>query len=189
MKRIGLSPAVLVTFALLALLVFVSGGCGSSGNPVITSPIMFNYVPTTGPSPSVTTALGAASTGNVAEIEIHVTDVLDVLGAGFTIDFDPTTVSFVDFDVAGSHLSSDGATIQPFAQLTGTGQITVGVTRLGASGIDFNGRQLLIVIRFRRVTPNGTSMVMFGNNDLLDSMAPPQPIPGVQWFGGEFQVN
>jgi hypothetical protein len=39
------------------------------------------------------------------------------------------------------------------------------------------------------VTDNGVSALTFGNNELLDSMTPPQPIPGVQWFGGSFQVN
>ena len=176
----------LLALAVLAML--LSGGCGSSSNvPMLVT--MFTYVPMNGPSPSVTTELGPASTVTVAEIDIYATDVLDVLTAGFTLDYDPATVSFRDFDTTGSHLTSDGTTIQPFAQLTGAGQVTVGVTRLGASGIDFNGRQLLIRIRFTRVTDNGVSALTFGNNELLDSMTPPQPISGVQWFGGSFQVN
>jgi len=189
MKSLDHQRTVLATLALLALSLLPMGGCGSSSSGVVASSILFTYVPVTGSSPSVTTALGVASTASVAEIEIYVSDVLDVLSASFTLDYDPATVGFLDFDTTGSHLSSDGVTVQPLVQLTGTGQVTVGVTRLGGTGIDFNGRRLLIVIRFLRVTSGGTSTLAFGNNDLLDTMAPPQPISGVQWFGGTFQVN
>lgn len=175
--------------ALAVLSILPSGGCGSSSGGAVAPAIMFSYAPSNGPSPSVTTALGPASTASVAEIEFYVTDVLGVLSAGFTLDYDPATVAFLDFDVVGSHLASDGATIQPFVQLTQTTQVTVGVTRLAATGIDFNGPQLLIRIRFLRATSIGTSTLTFGNNELLDAMAPPQPISGVQWFGGSFQVN
>ena len=49
--------------------------------------------------------------------------------------------------------------------------------------------QLLMGIRFVRVAARGTSTLKLRNNDLLDAMAPPQSIRGVQWFGGEFQIN
>jgi len=189
MKPTGSRPMSLAMLVMAMCSMLFAAGCSSSGSGVVASPIMFTYVPGAGPSPSVTTVLGAASTASVAEIEIHVTGVLDVLTASFTLDYDPATVGFLDFDAAGSHLASDGTTIQPIAQLTGAGQVTVGVTRLGATGIDFNTAQFLIKIRFLRVTANGTSMLAFGNNELLDSMTPPQPIAGVQWFGGTFQVN
>ena len=181
--------AWLAALTLVALSILPAGGCGGSSVGAVTSALTFTYVPSTGPSPSVTTVLGVASTASVAEIEIHVTDVLDVLTASFTLDYDPATVGYLDFDAAGSHLASDGVTIQPFVQLTRPGVVTVAVTRLGATGIDFDGSQFLIKIRFLRVTSSGTSALTFGNNELLDAMAPPQPISGVQWFDGTFQVN
>jgi predicted deacylase len=188
MKTTTAPKISLPLLALVALAILPSGGCGSSSNaPMLVT--MFTYAPMSGPSPSVTTELGPTSTVNIAEIDVYATDVLDVLTAGFTLDYDPATVSFRDFDTAASHLASDGTMIQPFVQLTGAGQVTVGVTRLGATGIDFNGRQLIIRIRFTRVIDNGVSALTFGNNELLDSMTPPQPITGVQWFGGSFQVN
>jgi len=180
-----------VTFAMLALALgsmLVSAGCKSS-DAIASSSTRFTYAPAGGPSPSVTTALAAASTASVAEIEIRITDVLDVLSASFSLDFDTATVAFLDFDAAGSHLASDGTMIQPVVQLTQADRLTVGITRLGASGIDFNGSQFLIKIRFLRVTSSGTSPLTFGNNELLDSMTPPQTIVGVQWFGGTFQVD
>jgi len=189
MRPTNNTTTAVAVLASAMLLILPSAGCGSSGSAVMAPALMLTYAPATGASPSVTTALGAASSASVAQIEIYVNDVLDVLTASFTLDYDPTTVSFLDFDAAGSHLASDGTTIQPFVQLTQPGQVTVGVTRLGATGIDFNGGQLLMRIRFVRVASSGTSTLTFGNNELLDSTAPPQPISGVQWFGGSFQVN
>ena len=180
-----------LAFAVVALLAVALSGCGSSGGGgLITPTITLTYVPEPGMGlATVTTTSGTASTASVAVVEVYVTDVLDVLTASFTLDFDTASVAFLDFDVAGSHLGSDGTMIQPIVQLTQAGQLTVGLTRLGAIGIDFNGRQFLIRIRFARVTASGMSTLTFSNNDLLDASAPPQPIPGVQWFGGSFQIN
>ncbi len=158
----------------------------------MTPTIVLTYVPAPGTGlATVSTASGAGSTDGMAEVEIYVTGVLDVFTASFTLSFDAASVAFLDFDVAGSHLGSDGATIQPIVQQTQSGELTVGLTRLGATatGIDFNGTQLLMRIRFVRAASSGTSTLTFGNNDLLDAMAPPQSIPGVQWFGGSFQIN
>jgi len=182
-------PVFLAVLALAVLSILVATGCKSSGGGMVAAPTMFTYAPAGGPSPSVTTVLGAASTASVAEIEFYVTGVSDVLTASFTLDFNPATVDYMDFDAAGSHLASDGTMIQPLAQLTQPGRVTVGVTRLGATGIDFNATEFLIKIRFMRGATAGTSPLTFVNNELLDSMAPPQPIAGVQWFGGTFQVN
>ncbi|NIM01937.1 MAG: hypothetical protein GTN89_14280 [Acidobacteria bacterium] len=176
-------------FGLTGLVTLFAAGCGGSSSGVVAGAINFSYVPASGPSPSVTTASGPGSDDSVAVVEVHVTDVTDVLSASFSLDFDPGVVTLADFDVVGSHLGSDGATIEPLVQLTQPGRVTVGVTRLAAAGIDFNGRRFLIRIRFQRRTAAGTSVLTFTNNNLLDSSTPPRPIPGVQWFGGTFQVN
>ena len=179
----------MLAFAFAASLAVAWTGCGSSGG-VIATTIILTYAPDPGIGlATVTTATGAGSTNSIAEVEVYITDVLDVLTASFTLDFDATSVAFLDFDTSGSYLGSDGVTIQPIVQQVQSGQLTVGLTRLGANGIDFNGRQLLIRIRFSRASSSGTSTLTFSNNDLLDSTAPPQPIPGVQWFGGSFQIN
>ena len=188
MKPTAHPKTSLALLVLAVLSILPSAGCGNSGG-VMAPAIMFNYAPASGPSPSVTTVLGPASTSSVAEIEIYISGVPDVLAASFTLDYDQATVVFLDFDVAASHLVSDGAAIQPIVQQTQTGQVTVGVTRLGATGIDFDQTHLLIRIRFLRAASSGTSALTFGNNELLNSMAPPQPISGVQWFGGNFQIN
>ncbi len=177
--------------AVAVLSVLPSAGCGSSGGGgVVTPAITLTYAPVAGTGlTTVTTASGAGSTVNIAVVEVFVTGVLDVLTASFTLNFDPASVAFLDFDTVGSHLGSDGTTIQPIVQQTQSGELTVGLTRLAATGIDFNTTQLLIRIRFSRAAPSGTSTLTFGNNLLLDAMAPPQSIPGVQWFGGGFQIN
>lgn len=182
---------LILAFVFAAMLAVPLTGCGSSGGGGVMVPtIMLTYAPAPGTGPArVTTVYGAGSTAVTAVVEIHVTGVLDVLTASFKLNFDPVSVAFLDFDVVGSHLVSDGAAIQPVVQQTQAGQLTVGLTRLSATGIDFNGTQLLMRIRFVRVATSGTSALTFGNNSLLDSMAPPQSIPGVQWFGGSFQTN
>lgn len=182
---------LILACVLVASIAVALAGCGSSGGGgVMTPAIILTYVPASGMgAATVTTLSGAASTDGIAVVEIYVTGVLDVLAASFTINFDTTSVAFFDFDVTGSHLASDGASIQPIVQQIQSGELTVGLTRLDATGIDFNGTQLLMRIRFVRVASSGTSTLTFSNNDLLDAMAPPQPIPGVQWFGGEFQIN
>ncbi len=177
-----------LSIALLALSVLPALGCGGSGGAAA-PPINFVYAPATGASPSVTTDLGAASDSSVAVIEIYVTDVFDVFGANFTLNFDTAVVAYTGFDVVGSHLASDGEAVEPVVDQTQPGEVTVGLTRLASTGIDFSGRQFLIRIRFLRKTTAGTTALAFASNDLLNSMTPPQPIPGVQWFGGTFQVN
>ena len=191
MKPITSRPFLFAMFAVALLGVLPSAGCGSSGGGAVMTPtITLMYVPASAAGlATVTTASGAGSTDSIAVVEIYVTGVLDVLTASFTLNFDTASVAFLDFDVAGSHLGSDGATIQPIVQQTQTGELTVGLTRLAATGIDFNATQLLIRIRFVRAASSGTSTLTFGNNGLLDAMTPPQSIPGVQWFGGSFQIN
>ena len=182
---------LILAFALAAALAVPWGGCGSSGGGgVMTPTIVLTYVPAPGTGlATVSTASGAGSTDGMAEVEIYVTGVLDVFTASFTLSFDAASVAFLDFDVAGSHLASDGTTIQPIVQQLQSGELTVGLTRLGATGIDFNGTQLLMRIRFVRAASSGTSTLTFSNNNLLDAMAPPQSIAGVQWSGGSFQIN
>jgi len=175
---------LMFTFAIATLL----AACGSSGGPAAPL-IVLTYAPVSGTSPSVTTASGSGSTDSIAVVDIFVTDVLDVLSASFTLDFDRTTVAFLDFDTTGSHLGSDGATVQPIVQQTQTGQLTIGLTRLSATGIDFNGSHRLISVRFTRSASSGMSTLAFGNTHLLDDMTPPQSIGGVQWFGGSFRID
>ena len=189
MKRLVRRLPSLLGLGLAGSLLVLAAACGGSSGGAVAGAINFTYAPASGSSPSVSTELGAGSDSSVAVIEIHVTDVNDVLGAGFTLDFDPNVVGYLDFDVMGSHLASDGEALQPFAQSTRPGQVTVGVTRLAMTGVDFAGRRLLMRVRFLRTAAAGTSPLAFGSNDLLDSMTPPQPIPGVQWFGGTFQVD
>ncbi|TDI48836.1 MAG: hypothetical protein E2P01_04550 [Acidobacteria bacterium] len=188
---IQLNRLIILGFALAASIAVPLAGCGSSGGGgVMTPAIVLTYVPVSGTgAATVTTLSGVGSTDGIAVVEIYVTGVLDVLTASFMLSFDTASVAFLDFDVSGSHLASDGASIQPIVQQVQSGELTVGLTRLGATGIDFNGTQLLMRIRFVRVASSGTSTLTFSNNDLLDAMAPPQSIPGVQWFGGEFQIN
>ena len=109
--------------------------------------------------------------------------------SAFTLTYDTTVVGFIDFDMTNSHLSSDGTQLQAIVQENQPGTLTVGLTRTGSTGIDFNGTEPLISIRFSRVAASGTAVLGFANSELFDSNAPQQPIPGIQWFGGTFQVN
>lgn len=173
----------------LALLLAVTG-CGSSGSSgVVVPPVVLSYVPAAGGGALTVTTTSGTATNDTAVVEINATDVTDVLTASFVLQFDPATVSYLDFDIGSSHLSSDGATLQPIVQETTPGQLTVGLTRLSATGIDFTGTRLVLSVRFNRMSSSGMSTLSFANASLLDDSAPPAPIPGLQWFGGTFQIN
>lgn len=178
----------ILAFAVAVSLALSLTACGGSRRAV--APVfVLTYAPDPGAGSSVTTASGSGSTDNIAVVEIYVTDVLAVLTASFTLEFDPGKVTFLDFNDTGSHLESDGATIQPIVQQTQAGRLTVGLTRLAMTGIDFNGAQFLMRVRFSRAADSGMSALTFSNADLLDDTAPPQSIPGVQWFGGTFRID
>ena len=57
-----------------------------------------------------------------------------------------------------------------------------------APGVDASGTVVLIELRFR-VTQAATSQMAFQSPDLLDDQLQPQPIPGIQWFGGTIVGN
>ena len=186
-NNLGFAAVLLLLIVPIVLLI----SCGGSGaGAVLQPPPNLVFVPASAPaSGAVTLASGGGSTGDLAVIDIEVTDVMDVHTASFTLTYDSGVVGFIDFDTAGSHLGSDGTQLQAIVQENSPGTLTVGLTRLGATGIEFNGTEPLISIHFSRVAATGTSSLDFVNSDLLDATAPPQPIPGIQWFGGSFQVN
>ncbi len=165
--------------------------CGSSGTgAVLQPPPNLVFVPASAPMPgAVTTVTGAGSNSDLAIISVEITDVMGVHAASFTLTYNTAVVGFVDFDTAGSHLGSDGTQLQAIVQESQPGTLTVGLTRTGNAGIDFNGTEPLISIRFSRVAASGTAVLGVANAELLDSNAPPQPIPGIQWFGGSFQID
>jgi hypothetical protein len=176
----------IIASAVAAIVAVTLAGCG--GSPTAPA-IVLTYVPLLGSGPAVTTAAGNGSSDSIAVVEINVTDVPDVLSASFTLEFDAAAVTFLDFDTTGSHLGSDGTTVQPIVQQTQAGRLTVGLTRLAVNGIDFDGTGLLLRVRFARSADSGTSALAFSNNDLLGDTAPPQSIPGVRWFGGSFRID
>ena len=175
----------------LILLAAVAIACSSSGTGTVLQPAPnLVFVPASAPAPgTVTSATGTGSTGDRAVIDVQVTDVMDVHAASFTLTYNTAVVGFIDFDTTGSHLGSDGTQLQAIVQENQPGTLTVGLTRLGATGIEFNGTEPLISIHFSRAAASGTASVDFVNTELLDSNAPPQPIPGIQWFGGSFQID
>jgi len=126
------------------------------------------------------------ASGNVVSVFARVVGGTDVYGAGFDLVYDGDVVEFVGW-APGSLLEVGGGTpiynVSPQA-----GKLVVGVSRTGpVAGV--TGTRKLIILTFR-VLEAGTSPASFSGGFLLDSQLPtPQPIPGLSWFGGQFQAN
>ncbi len=153
-------------------------------------PPVLAFVPDAVPAPStVVVASGSGSTNDVAEIEILVTDVAGVLAASFQVVYDSSIATYDRFDASASFLASDGAQLLEVAEETEPGTLTIGLTRASTGGVDSTGTQLLARLYFRRIANEGSGFLVFQNAALQDNGTPPQPIPGVQWFGGAFEIQ
>ena len=177
--------------ALLALCLVAAFGCdddgGGGGGP---TPIpCLDYARSATPSPGTVVADdGTGSTCNVAVVDLIVTDVNDVFGASFNVRFDPAVVAFTGASASGSVL---GANVDVVQNVVASGEVSVGITRRQPDpGVDVVGGQRLIRLTFARVaTGNASSSLSFVNASLLDSSAPPQPIPGITFSGGSMTVT
>lgn len=162
---------------------------GGSDDAVVPMAGELGFTPDSPPATrAVTLALSGGSTGDQAVIDVQLTDVTSVHTASFTLSYDSSVVRYFDFDTTDSNLDSDGIQIQAIVHENMPGTLTVGLTRLGATGIEFSGTRSLIELRFSRLADAGASPLDFTNTDLLGG-APPQPISNIVWFGGSFQIN
>ena len=174
-----------------AALMLFAASCGGSGggDGGMVSTTCVDFTPAT--DPGVGKAVARENGGSCEEIllDLIVTDVDNLFAAEFTVTFNAALLTFQGLDATGSVLSSDGADVEVLQQPV-SGSAVVGISRIDTmTGIDVVGQGKLISIRFRRFGPTGNGAVGFTGTTLLDGQAPPQAVPGIQWFGGTIVVR
>ncbi len=173
-----------------------TAGCGGGGSRTAgsVSSSCLSYAPASGPvNSTVVTSRGSGSSCSVLELEFIITNVTDVFTGSFTVNYDPSFMSFDAASVTGSYLGSDGATLD-VQETSTTGQVAIGVTRIRPpdTGIDFTGaNQVLIKTIFVRTQSSGTAMATLTITDgkLLGSETPPVEKPGIIWHGGDVTLD
>jgi hypothetical protein len=136
-------------------------------------------------------------TGDQVTVAVNVTGVNAVYGAAFSVFYDTAEVEFVG-DSPGSILESGGIAAQ-YSVFETPGQLIVGASRLGGSGVNVTGTLPLIRLTFRALQAGSSPLGFYcqggcadpGQPALLDDDdAGPQPIAGVNvWAGGTVLAN
>jgi len=178
--------------SVLTFLLIASAGCGggSGGGGGTVSAACANFAGAQAPAAGWVVARAGTGGGCSARVvEFVVTDVSDVYAGSFTVSFDPTKVSYAGASSTGSFLTSGGVQVSVQQSGAGSGTVTVGITRLGAStGVNVSGSQVLIRLTFAPVAA-GTTGLTVGSAQLFGSQTPPQPKSGLTWSGGTFTVQ
>ncbi len=183
----------------LAMVLFSSPGCSSddsSSGTVFTLPSCITFIPDPALTPPAKIVLkeGAGSTCDEAQVDIMVTDVNNVYGARFDIEFSGAIAAYQGFSTAGSFLESDDVDTT-IVQGGPVGNVTFSITRIqdanvnSFEGIDVSGEQLLGTLRFTSFSVGGPAELTLTNNDLLDNATPPVAIPNLTWAFGSLRVD
>ncbi len=172
----------------LALLAVGCSG-GRSYSPLADDGMELRFVPAlASPAPQNVSVAAAAAADDSMTLAVNVTEPgASVFGAAFDVVFDPTVIEFIGWD-PGSVLEADGGTATYLVQ-SDPGRVEVGASLQGGQGAGVPGTRPLILLTFR-LLEEGNSGLEFENASLLDDGPPlPQPISGLSWFGGTFQVE
>jgi hypothetical protein len=133
--------------------------------------------------------VGAGTTCDDVVIELVVTDVTDLFAAEMTVTFNSAVAVYDGNSVIGSVLSSDGAQIEVLEHEQ-PGQVTLGLTRLAADGVDVTGSAVLVKIMFQKpALDDGSTPLGIPSGSLLGSETPPQVKGGIQWVGGTLTID
>lgn len=174
----------LILAATVVLGLHCSGGGGGGG-----SCITFGASGAPGPSDMVATQ-GSASTCNVVEVALVLTDVNDVFAVSFVADFDPALATYEGFSLSGSQMGT--AAQVSVQESTAAGQVSLGITRLNPNGgVNFAGQGTVIKLRFSDApgASMGQGALSFSDTHVLGSETPPQEKNGIQWFGGALVIQ
>lgn len=186
MNRKGL--VFLFLLALLPATVACSGG-GGANQVLNTGGLAANFTPDQ-PTPSaLTTAMDrGVATGDLVTVTVNITDTRGVYGAAFWLTFNPDKATYVTWS-PGSLLEAGHQTPTYQVDASQPGKVVVAATRNGnVSPVDALGTKNLINLTFR-VQQAGDSPLAFGSPRLYDGQVPPQPIAGVNWFGGSLRAQ
>jgi hypothetical protein len=155
------------------------GGTAGGGSQ---SPVSASFTPDE-PAPGNNTVAMAESSrvGDLVTIRVNVVGVNGVYGAAFDVTFDSSKLDYVGWS-AGTLLEQGGNAPNYSVVLSQAGQLVIGASRTGNTGVNASG-QSLVNLTFR-VETTGTFPIAIENPALYDSQIPPQVIPGISWFAG-----
>lgn len=176
----------LSAIALIATMLFLVPGC-SDDSPVSTE-LCIEFDSSQAPaSETVTSRLSEDSVCQEVVVELVVTDVNDVFGINTIIEYDPEVAAYSGRSTIGSVLGSD---LLVNIEENPIGTLTVGVTRVAATGVDVTGTEVLIELFFQIwAVDTDSGPLTMGDNCLLDSGPPPDIINGVTCSGGTLAVR
>ena len=168
----------------IALLVVGTACSSGGGNSAVGSGLGGGFAPDQ-PNPgtdTVATAEGGTG-GNLVVVEIAVTDTANVYGASFSMTYNPSIASFVEWS-NGSLLEQGGQTPTYQVAAGQAGELVVVATREGdVPGVNANGTVTLIELTFR-LNQAGQTGLQFESSALFDDSIDPLPMSGISWFGG-----
>jgi hypothetical protein len=182
---LGLPALGWAAVALLSLFGLVAcGGGGGGGGPTQPPPpppptpgITFTPSGAAGAN-SISLERGAASTTTKLFLEVRANQVQNLYGVAFDLGY-PNAVLRFDGAVQGTFLDGTIALSN-----TPTGNLIVGITRLGARpGVDGSG--LLVTLEFTAIA-TGNGSFAFARNSALDSRG--AALAGTSWMAGSVQV-
>jgi hypothetical protein len=163
--------------------------CGGSGGGGGNLPIPLCLqlqagVPSAG---SIALAPGTGSTCEVVVVDVLLTDIDDVFAIEFTLSYDPAIAQYDSVSIAGSALDDDGTSLE-ILQHEAAGQVTVALTRLGATGIDVTAGRAVSVL-FSAAGTAGMTGVVFSDESVFGSERPPLEKTGLSWIGGTLTLQ
>jgi len=181
-------------FGLVLVLLLAGQGC-SNDDPtggVLANPCLDFDPDGAAVAGAVTTRLSDDSTCTLVTVEIVATGINDVWSLDTTLTYDPSVVAWTGNSTVDSVLGADGTAVAALVDLTGTGELTIGISRVAADdGVDIGaeGGVLLELFFALNTTVAGDGVITLGDECLRTVGEPPPVIPGVTCSGGTFTVQ
>jgi hypothetical protein len=177
------AAALLGALSLMAVALACGGGGGGGGGgptapPLPPTPAITFTAAGAGAANSIVLASGTGSTATRLLLEVRANQVQDLYGVAFDLTY-PTAVLHYETRTQGTFLDGTFAVTE-----APTGNLVVGVTRLGAvQGVSGSG--VLLTLEFTPVA-SGSGSFSFSRNTALDSRG--RALDGGNWVAGTVQV-
>lgn len=195
-RKSGLS-ALMVLGVLLSLTSACGGGGG--GGAVIPPGIVAAFVGSN-PTPGAMTInmTPGTSNGSTFTILISVTGIADFYGAGFHVNFDAASASFIGASDIGSFIDVGGAIVTISASEEAPGDVFVSATRQGmVAGVTPAATDLLITLTFNADATSASNLFTFGTIDTREVRACASAVSScpvlnesmLTWSGGTMVAN
>ena len=177
--------------ALAAFLCAACGGSGGGGGPTTPTPPpdeepppVIEFTPDSAGAVSIALAEGSGTDDEVLFLSLDATGVTDLYGVAFDLRFPSNLLAF-DNVTEGAFLDSMGGVSTSFQVLEdASGDLVIGLTRLGdVGGVDGSGS--LLLFEFSRVASGSGSFEILNNAAVDSTGAMPD---GVVWIAGTVTV-